>query len=251
MKFKVIIITMLSLIFLAGCTAKSNPVHQDTKQEQQQRARKIVTNQKIWNQRIKKARKLNQAQFKKDLVTVPFRYNDEEMSWARFKGGNQFVIVGQVLNLTPLLNQTLAPETKASIYVKNVINGDKTLQGKTIQTEFSGGLIKAGDLYKNFGVDDPKMIVYDQKPTFPMPKIGNEVIMGVNKYQPENDGQQANYRKANLTVNNFYPLNNSEVTFWFKHRGKFKLDNPAFDQKGADKEYKNLFRLTKKLNDLI
>ncbi len=251
MKLKVIIITVLSIFLLAGCSNKQNSIHQDTKVEYEKRVKLIESNRKNWDEKIKKAKKLDQSKFKNNFTTVPSRYNDEDMSLARLKSGNQFVIEGQVINLTPMFNVQLAPETKATIYVKKVISGDKSLQGENIYTEFSGGLTKAKDLYTNFGITDPKQIVYDEKATFPMPKIGNYVVMGMNRYQPEDDKQQSRYQHVGLTTKNFYPINNSEVTFWVKDNDKFRLNNPAFYHKGIKKDYPNIFKLTKELNKLL
>jgi len=251
MKFKVVVIMIMSIFLFAGCSQQKQPTEQDSKVEQQQRVKQIRSNRKIWNNKVSKATRINQTKFKQTFTTIPTGYNDDEMSLTRLRSGNQAVLEGQVINLTPMLDRGLAPETKATIYVRRVVSGDKSLQGQTIETEFSGGLTQAQDLYKDFGINDAKTIVYDEKTTFPMPKIGSLVVMGVGKYQPASDEQQASYKKYGLTTKNFYPLNNSEVTFWIKSRGKFKLNNPAFSEKSVQNKYKNIFEVTKELNQML
>src|SRR5699024_698751 len=113
------------------------------------------------------------------VFSVPSGYIDEDMSWARFKNESQLVVKARVVNLEPELKRVLTPETKASMYIDKVISGDKSLAHATINTEFSGGLIRAKNylvniegqyMGKQLGIKDPQTIVYGQTLTKPIPK---------------------------------------------------------------------------------
>lgn len=249
MKFKIILVTLLSLILLTGC--KSNQT--DTKKEQEQRNSVIAKNQKHWQKQVAKAKKIDQKSLQKAFTVIPRGYNDEDMSWSRLKSGNQHLIKGQIINLEPMLGRAYLTETKATIYVKQVLGGDKTIQGKTIKTILPGGLAEAKDAYLNvngqyigdkFDITDPKTLTYSLDATSPLPKIGQNIVTGVGNYRPENANRERSYRKYGLTTKNFYPVNNQDVTFWVQRQGKFQLNNSAFTKKNAP----NLFKVTKRLN---
>lgn len=241
------LIVLLSLV-LAGCSFQNQP--QDSKTQ----TKMIQKNKKVWNKKLKKAQKVEFPGEK--ILSVPSGYNDEDMSLSRFKNGSQLVVKARVVNLEPELKRVLTPETKASIYIDKVISGDKSLTHSTIKTEFSGGLIRAKNYLvniegqytgKQFGIKDPQAIVYGQTLTKPMPKIGQTIILGLNKYRLTNDHQKKMYQKMNLT-DNFYIINNPEVTFWIKKNGEYRLNNPAFYQAQNQSKYSNLFKITKYLN---
>lgn len=248
MKKKVLLLALLSVFILTGCQAK-----QTTDNTPAQRAEMISKNQKKWNVKVNSAKKIDQSALKKAFTTVPQGYDDTEMSWSRLKNGNRYLVEGQVINLQPMLGRSYLTETKATIYVKKVIGGDKSLQGKLVKTVLPGGLAEAKDAYldvngqyigKQFGITDPKTLTYATDVTSPLPRIGQELVIGLGKYQPENANREQMYAKFGLTTKNFYPLNNQDVTFWVKKKGKFYLNNPAF----TEKKYPNLFKVTEILN---
>lgn len=241
------LVTLLSLV-LAGCSFQNQP-----------RASKVPTeliqkNKKIWNKKLKRVQMVEFPGEK--IFSIPSGYKDEDMSWARFKNGSQLVVKARVVNLEPELKRVLTPETKASIYIDKVISGDKSLAHATIKTEFSGGLIRAKNylvniegqyMGKQLGIKDPQTIVYGQTLTKPIPKIGQTIVLGLNKYHPDNDYQKKIYQKMGLT-DNFYIVNNPEVTFWIKENDKYRLNNPAFYQTENKAKYSNIFKITKYLN---
>ena len=55
------------------------------------------------------------------------------------------------------------------------------------------------------------------------------------------------YQKMGLT-DNFYIVNNPEVTFWIKENDKYRLNNSAFYQTENKAKYSNIFKITKYLN---
>lgn len=244
----------LSVLILAGCSFQSGS-NSETHQARVKRQEAIKKNQQIWNQKTKSV--VNVHLPDNGLYTVPVGYKDEDMSLSRLKNGNQLVVKAQVINLQSELGRIYTPETKATIYVKQVISGDKNLVGHNLKTEFSGGLAKAGDYLVSiegkyygaeYGVKDPKTMVYANKPTAPMPKIGSTVVLGLNKYRPETKGRVKMYRQYGLTPDNFYVVNNPEVTFWVSQNGKLKLNNPAFYLKANQGKYPNLLKMTAELN---
>lgn len=247
---------ILSLGLLTSCGLNQNLTNQQA--EQQKRSELIKKNRKVWNKRIKSAKDVNDPNYDKEILKIPSGYDDSTMSLQRLKDGNQNVIVGQVLNLQPEFGRKVVTETKGTVYVQNVISGDKSLKGRTIKTEFSGGLAKSEDYFRSldgdfvgsqFGVPNPKTIVYSSIATKPIPKIGSKFIAGIKLYSPDNKTQQATYKKYGLTTKNFYVLENPEVTFWIKKDNEYKINNPAFYLPKNRSKVRNILKLTNKLNE--
>lgn len=129
------------------------------------------------------------------------------------------------------------------------ISGDKKLQGRTIKTVFAGGLTEGKYLYGDYGIRNQQEKIYYPSATFPMPKIGSRLILGIGNYHFESNEQKRMYRRFNLTSHNFYIVNNPETTFWIKTNGKYRLNNPAFNNSAAKHEFKNIYKLTDKWNE--
>lgn len=258
MKKKSLLVLALCLFLLAGCSLNNNTAEQQQKIEQQKRQKTIKHNRQVWNKKVEAAKDVNQPNYDKYLTVVPSGYKDEDMSLAHLKNGNKLLVRAQVINLQPEFGRLWLIETKATIYIDKVISGDKKFQGKTVKTEFSGGLSKAQDYFntfegeyvgEDFGVKDSKTIIYHTNPTIPMPKIGQQIVVGLNKYRPETKARKKLYEGYGLTTKNFYVINNPEVTYWVKQQGKFELNNPAFAKKENRGKYPNLVKITKKLNE--
>ena len=256
MKKMVLFVAFLSLFLLTSCGLSKNSANEQAKIEQEKRVNTIKKNRKAWNKRVKAATNVDMPG-DEYLVRVPDGYNDEQMSLKRLENGNQDVVKASVINLQPEFGRLFTVETKATIYIEKVISGDKMLQKKNIKTEFSGGLTRAGEYFTNFegqydgaqfGFNDKKTIVESNNPTIPMPEIGDHIIVGISKYQPDNKYQKADRKKHGLTIDNFYPINNPEVTFWIKKKGKYRLNNPAFYKKENRGKNPQIFKLTKQLN---
>lgn len=258
MKKVVLIVALLNILLLAGCSNANNSQNEALKLEQRQRNKKIKHNRKIWTEKVSKAKNINNAEYDKYVTIVPKGYNDEDMTLNRLKNGNQLLVVAQVVNLQPELGRLWLNETKATIHVERVISGDRSLKNHNILTEFSGGLNQAKDYFvspegKYVGTQQgfkPQTLIYSTNLTVPMPNIGQRIIVGLKKYQPDNQSQQKFYRKYGLTPKNFYVINNPEVTYWVAKNGQFKLNNPAFYQKQNRNKYPQLFKITKKLNQM-
>lgn len=255
MKKSLLVVLLLSLVLLTSCGLKHNQSQSSI--EQQKRTQLIKKNRSIWNKKVKAAKNVNQPNYDKYLVQIPEGYDDESMSLKRLKNGNQNLIVGQVLNLQPEFGRLFVIETKATVYVKKVISGDTSLKGKTIKTEFSGGLSKAKDYFNTFegeyvgaefGVPDKKTIIYSDSPTKPMPGIGDQIIVGIKHYKPESEARKKMYLNYGLTTENFYVLENPETTFWVKKKKSYRLNNPAFYLKENSSKIKNMLKLTEQLN---
>lgn len=242
------LIMAISLI-LTGCSFQNN---QRTNSKEQTQL--IQKNKKVWKQKVKKSKTVKFPG--EQIITVPTAYNDEDMSWSRLKSGNQLLVKAKVINLQPELKRVLTPETKASIYIEKVISGDNSFEGKTVKTEFSGGLIYAKNYLVNvegqytgdqFDIKNPQTIVYGKKGTKPMPQIGQTIVVGLNKYRANNEHRKKMYQDLGLSKD-FYTLNNPEVTFWIKKNGNYRLNNPAFYQKGNRAKYPHIFKITKHLD---
>lgn len=254
MKRLTVLVALLSFILLAGCGTKQSPTNSSI--DQQQRTKLITKNQKSWNQKVKAAQQVEYFKWS-DASSIPYQYNDD-IDMARLKSGNQSVIKAQVINLQPEKDRYMETETKATIYVEKVISGDKKLQGKMIKTEFSEGLAQAKYRFTMFegeyvgqseyGVNDPKTMTYTENPNKPIPKIGSQIIVGISRYKPETKDRAKMYQKYGLTSKNFYVINNPEVTFWIKSKGKYKLNNSAFYQKKNQKLVPNILKLTEQIN---
>ncbi|TGD25125.1 hypothetical protein EGT49_01330 [Companilactobacillus suantsaicola] len=243
---KKLIVFTLCLLVLVGCSSKKPQSAALTDKQKVE----MKSNQKRYQKRLKNVPVIESGEMQKALTTVPTGYNDENMNLKALKKANRYVVVAQVLNLTPMIGMSIAPETKATLYIKKVIGGDQKLLGKTVKTTFSGGLAQVKDLYTSYGFKDPKKIVYYPSETFPIPAIKTTVIMGLGNFLPENQGQRKTYQKFGLTTKNYYPITNSETTFWIKKNGKFQLNNPAFYENKAAKKYPNILKVTAQLNQL-
>jgi len=245
-----LLIILFSIILLVGCS-KSNSEVISTQKEN----KLIKKNRLKWDQLLQSSKDIKDPNYEKINLTVPNGYKDDDMSWSRLMSGNQNVIEARVINLQPELGRVGAVETKATILVKSVISGDKSLKGKLVKTEFSGGLSYAKDYfvnypdeYKSAGINKPRDLVYSSNSKVPMPHIGQRIIVGVNLYQSEDDYHESLYKKYGLTSKNFYVINNPEVTYWVKTKGKFHLNNPAFTQSTNVNKYPKLDSVTKRIN---
>lgn len=244
---------VLCAILLVGCSAKNN----QTKQQAQKLQQTIQKNQKVWQKEKATAVNVNQKDFVPFEATIPTGYHDEDMSLVRFKNGSQLVVQAQVVNLQSE-KPAIVTRTKATIYIKKVLAGNKEYQNKTVKTEFSGGLTTAKFKYTNldgkyvglqYGIKSSKTKVYSDNPNSPIPKIGQEIVVGLNKFQPENEHDRKIHCKNDLTTKNFYLINNPDVTYWVKKSGKYQLNNPAFSQ--VKSKYPNLNKITQQLNDKL
>ncbi|GEO57590.1 hypothetical protein [Companilactobacillus bobalius] len=246
MKLKVLTVIILSLLVLTGCQNKPSTHEQQIKTEQ--RNKTIKANQKNWNKKLENIKVLDQNEFENAFIKIPNGYNDESTSLKNLENGNQYLIEGQLIDLKSMIDRPIAPETEAIVYVSKVISGDRKLQGKTIKTVFAGGLTKGKYLYEDYGIKNSQETIYYSSATFPMPKIGSHLIMGIGNYHPDNKRQEEMYGKFGLTKNNFYTINNPETTFWVKTNGKYQINNPAFNNSAAKHEFKNIYKLTDKFN---
>ena len=246
------LIVTLSLLLIAGCSAKNN----DAKQQEQKLQQTIRKNQKVWNKQKKLAVNIDHKGYAPFISQVPTGYNDEDMTLSHFKNGSKLVVKAQVVNLEQE-HPSLVTETKATIYIEKVISGNKAYQGRTIKTEFSGGLstakyqltsIEGNYVGAKFGIKDPKTPVYLSNPNIPMPNIGQKIIVGLNKFHPESEAEKKTYQKNGLTTKNFFVISNPEVTYWVQKNGKFKLNNPAFYKDENKHRYPNLNKITKSFN---
>lgn len=246
MKLKVLFVMIMSVFLMSGCQNKPSTHNQRVKTEQRNNTIKI--NQKNWNKKLKDVKVLDQNEYKNAFIKIPKGYDDTATTLKSLENGNQYLIEGQLINLTSMISRPIAPETKATIYVSKVISGDKSLQGKTIKTVFAGGLTKGKYLYGDYGIKNSQKTIYYPSATFPMPKIGSQLIMGIGNYHPENNQQQKMYQKFDLNTDNFYTINNPETTFWVKVNGKYQINNPAFNNSAAKHNFKNIYKLTDKFN---
>ncbi|ALB29379.1 hypothetical protein [Companilactobacillus heilongjiangensis] len=246
------LIVTLSLLLIAGCSAKNN----DAKQQEQKLQQTIRKNQKVWNKQKKSAVNIDHKGYAPFISQVPTGYNDEDMTLSHFKNGSKLVVKAQVVNLEQE-HPSLVTETKATIYIEKVISGDKAYQGRTIKTEFSGGLstakyqltsIEGNYVGAKFGIENPKTSVYLSNPDIPMSNIGQRIIVGLNKFHPESEAEKKTYQKNGLTTKNFFVISNPEVTYWVQKNGKFKLNNPAFYKDENKHRYPNLNKITKSFN---
>ncbi|MBL3531497.1 hypothetical protein JMJ99_08965 [Companilactobacillus zhachilii] len=242
---------VLSILLLVGCSSKNNQV----KQQAQKLERTIQKNQKVWQKKKFAAVNVNQKDLVPFVATIPTGYHDEDMSLSRFKNGSQLVVQAQVVNLQAE-KPTLVTKTKATIYIKKVLVGNEDYQGKTIKTELSGGLTTAKFKYaslegeyvgKQYGFKNPQAKVYSDNPNSPLRKIGQTIIVGLNRFRPESDHDLKQHQANGLTPNNFFVINNPDVTYWVKNNGKYQLNNPAF-LKNSIKKYPKLNGLSKYFN---
>ena len=85
MKKVVLIVALLNILLLVGCSNANNSQNEALKLEQRQRNKKIKHNRKIWTEKVSKAKNINNAEYDKYVTIVPKGYNDEDMTLNRLK----------------------------------------------------------------------------------------------------------------------------------------------------------------------
>lgn len=120
MKLKVLFVMIMSVFLLSGCQNKPSTHNQRVKTEQRNNTIKI--NQKNWNKKLKDVKVLDQNEYKNAFIKIPKGYDDTATTLKNLENGNQYLIEGQLINLTSMISRPIAPETKATIYVSKVLS---------------------------------------------------------------------------------------------------------------------------------
>lgn len=259
------LIMTLCLMSISACSTQSQKLS-NTK-EQSSFETEIKTNKKKWNNKIKNIPVVKYPKVSSTTETIEEdHYNfsfqlveglkDSKLNEASFFKENT-VINATIVNYKEMKDKVISPTTEVTIFVNKVLSGSKSLKGRTIKTEFGGGLTKVqylfsdveGNYYgKDYGYNNPDTKVFADNLSFPMPKIGSKIVTQVENFSTLSKGQQKYYEtKYKLTSKNFYPIKDPYILFWIKKGNKYQLNNPGFVNIQNDE----IEKITSKVNKLL
>ncbi|MCH4009176.1 hypothetical protein [Companilactobacillus sp.] len=238
--FSLIMATLL-LIPLSACSLISNNSKNDVEQHQKFSQHQLDKNDRVWNQKLK------DAKIETTSYGASVQYSMIPTSIAELKQYNKTLVKGTVFNLQQMTGCKDEAYTKVSLFVDEVIRGNKSIQNTIISFNLNSGFI-----------DHPKQSEYDyiKKTEVPMPAIGSQLITGLSKRNINqiSDAKIKNFFQTNQVANfNSYSLNDPVNSLWIKNHGdsKFHLNNPLLNKRSKDDWYANkLLKLTDKLNQI-
>lgn len=253
----------LFILFLSGCT----DVNKVEKLHQNDISDELIENQTKWEKLSKNLPKITYPddlpvlekikanyEYPKDGHTS--EYSDEFSIRERFYEDNPNIFEGILLNLKPM-SETV--ETKATVLIKKVWHGDKSMENKRIYTVFRSGItevkhaftsIEGEYLNKEFKPNQKVMMV---RKDIPIPKIGEEIIGSFKSFKMTSEAHDETHQhiygdKYGIDFDKFYMLNNPRTNLWVKNKKSFVLNNPEFKKLKENSEFENLFALTKYWN---
>lgn len=222
MKKVLIILLALIILPLSACTQKKAAIEND------QQVTTVKKNKISWKKQTN------------DLPIIKYNGSIENQksianSMENLTKNNQYVVKGTVYKLSRLDNIDNQAFTKVEFHVDEVIHGTKTLKNQNINLAMSGGITTSNSWYKNKNqtreADHDILVQYR---SCPLPKIGAEMIIGLN---PTNVKESTNYMKT-LKKNDFdlkktFKIGMPEYNIWIKNPqdNKFHLNNPRVDSK--------------------
>jgi len=264
-KIMAYLIIIFCTVFTCACSKQSQKL--SNSEGESSFKSEIKSNKKEWNIKVKRVPIVNYP--KLDSTSESIENDHFNSSLQLIKGlkdndldnatffKKSIVINATIVNFEEMKDKAIGPTTEVTILVNKVLSGKKSLEGRTIKTEFGGGLTKVkyiytdveGNYYGNYyGYDDPNTRLFANDPAFPMPKIGSKIVTQVVNFSTISKGQQRNYKaKYKLTSKNFYPIKDPYVLFWIKNKGGYRLNNPGFKYVQNDEVNK----ITKKINTMI
>lgn len=264
---KIIICSMIIFCVLPiiACSTQSQKLP-STKEDSSLKT-EIRSNKKKWNNKVKNVPTVDYARL--NSITDSIEDNHLNFSLQLVKGlkdsnltestffKKNTVINATVINFNEMKGKVIGPTTEVTILVNKVLSGRKSLEGRTIKTEFRGGLTKVEYLYtdpegnyygENYGFNDPNAKVYAYSPAFPVPKIGSKIVTQVVNFSTVSKGQRENYKNMyKLTPKNFYPMSDPYVLFWIKKGNKYQPNNPGY----TNIQNKEINKITKKINTIM
>ena len=187
------------VLFLTGCShdTKTSNIDQTDLQKQQ-----IVLkrNKKKWRQQTK--------QVAHSTLSTQKIISKKNLSLNQIKKNSDFLIQGTVIDFS----RSNKESTTASIYVNHIISGSEDILGKNIDIKLPGGIEKN---------------VYYQSMQCPLPKLGQKIILRLNKKHNE------------------YEVLAPNSNIWIEENHEFVLNNKKIRQENILKE------ITKQLNQAI
>jgi len=259
------LIIIFCTVFISACSTQSQKL--SNSKEDSSLKTEIKSNKQKWNNKVKNVPIVNYPELDSTSESIENDHlnfslqpiqglKDSNLNEPNFFKKNT-VINATVVNFEEMRDKVIGPTTEVTIFVNNVLSGQKSLEGRTIKTEFGGGLTKSEYLYtdiegnyhgNDYGYNDPNTEVFANDPAFPMPKIGSKIVTQVVNFSTISKGQQRNYKtKYQLTPKNFYPIRDPYVLFWIKKKGEYRLNNPEF----KDIQNDEINKITKKINTMV
>ena len=242
---KLLVLSLLLLLPLTGC--QKNPV---TTKKESTTTEIIAKNQQKFQKAQKNTSVIHTNDFTGDYLGPASTLT--ELLENRSKG--YAVIKGTVYNLESMSEPKNMVWTKTSIRVDQVLTGKKSLKGKTLQVPLKGGLSTTDEYYQDMKKPDKNQKILVQNDMAPLPKIGSQVIIRLEKVDLTKESDYTNYLKnsgfkESTAYNPFYEQSN----LWIKEPGKkkFVLNSSLIkhQQKTNGMDYAaGMEKLTKEIN---
>lgn len=247
-----IIAVFVTLISCSNGAHKTYNSKKDT--ENASLKHKVKVNRKHWNKMISEA----------VIEYLPSGTNFDDTfptNWHDFKNKNDYVVEGTIVNYEKMEHQQLMIQTKATIHVDKVLNGNKTLEHQYIVTTVPMGFAFTNDVKASVeGKTEAKNteVLYKQT-SFPLPKVGDKIITGIksNKKKFEkNRSFKKDMAKYNLDGSDSYMITEPNYNFWVEDKQKkFVINNLDIrDMKKSNPNYDKVYslvELTKQLNSKV
>lgn len=191
--------------------------------------------------------KIDSARIETQTIGSPGQYSLIPTSVDELKKYNPLLIKGTVFNLEPMKNCRNEAYTKVSVFVDQVLKGNKKTESMIINFNLNSGFI-----FK----PQQDEFNYIKKTEVPMPEIGSKIITGLTprKIDPTKKDPITKFFVENQSADHLsYSINDPIHSFWIKknNQADFQLNNPLLNQQSKDDWYaKKLLNLTEQLNHL-
>jgi len=247
LKSKTVYVLVLLGIFLilTGCSMNSKNKSVDhASYYTHSKVEEIKSNRARWEHKV------SQAEFHKSpkYVENPPAEDTALKSVKAFQKKNIILVQGTVMNLQTA-NQSVIPSTKIIIHVDKALSGSKQILNHNVKFFTEGGLIPKNNYMSPDGQSpeyDGKT-VYDEVSRYPLPKIGNKVVISLEKGKTN-----FNERKDKLK---HYDPRDVEEEYWIydSKSKKYVINNELIKNLNSDekKKFNTLFKLTKDINESI
>jgi hypothetical protein len=183
---KLLVLSLLLLLPLTGC--QKNSV---TTKKENTNTEIIEKNQQKFQKARKNALVIHTNDFTGDYLGPANTLT--ELLKNRNKG--YAVIKGTVYNLESMSEPKNMVWTKTSIRVDQVLTGKKSLRGKNLQVPLKGGLSTTDEYYQDMKKPKKNQKILVQNDMAPLPKIGSQVIVRLNKVNLDKESDYTNYLK--------------------------------------------------------
>jgi len=197
-----IALIILLLMICTGCSKRANTINEKNSYYTSSKKDEIKLNKNNWEKKQKKAEIHNMPMY---VESIPQKSKSPDSIKAIAKN-HGILVQGTVINLEKG-NQSIRPTTKIILHIDKVITGNKNIQGKNIKYFTAGGILPK-DAYTGVGYTSQSdgQTVYVKYDRYPIPEIGNKVIVSLKKGEINFVGKKDHLEQ--------YDLKNEEEEYW-------------------------------------